>query len=184
MNDHLTPETLQLLADGEIPEDQAVAARAHLNSCPSCASAAQKVQRFDQMLRRVPLNRTRSRFTQDILGQLDIVPRAPLAFRILEHAGSVFGVVLVLSILLVVFVLTRSPGRGGEGVQEGIAGAVMQKMDSALDQGLAGFAGWLTHAAPQVFGHGAIGISLMLLVMVPAIALVDRLWGRKRVIGG
>jgi len=184
MNDHLTPELLQLLTDGEIPEDQAVAVRAHVNSCPLCSSAAQRIQLFDKALRRVPLNRTRSRFTQDILAQLHIVPRASMAFRILEHAGSVFGVVLVLSILLVVFVLTRSPGRGGEGVQEGIGGAVMQTMDSTLDQGLAAFAGWLTHAAPQIFGHGAIGITLMFLVIVPAIALVDRFWGRKRMIGG
>lgn len=184
MNDHLTPELLQLLTDGEIPEDQAVAVRAHVNSCPLCSSAAQRIQLFDKALRRVPLNRTRSRFTQDILAQLHIVPRASMAFRILEHAGSIFGVVLVLSVLLVVFVLTRSTGHGGEGVQEGIGGAAMQTMDSALNQGVAVFSRWLTHAVPQVFSHGAIGISLMLLLMVPAIALVDRLYGRKRMIGG
>ncbi len=92
--------------------------------------------------------------------------------------------VLVLSILLVVYVSATSPARGSEGVQQDVAGRVMQTVKSALDQGLAGFSGWLTHAAPQVFGHGAIGISLMLLLMVPAIALIDRLWGRKRMIGG
>jgi anti-sigma factor RsiW len=184
MNDHLSPEMLQLLADGELPEDQAVAARVHMTVCPSCASAAQKIQRFDRALRRLPFNRTQPRFTQDVLTQLRILPRAPLAFRILEHAGSAFGVVLVLSVLLVVYVSATSPGRGGELVPEGVAGTVLQTVKSALDQGLAGFTGWLAHALPQVFGHGAIGISLMLLLMVPAIALIDRLWGRKRVIGG
>jgi len=184
MNDHLTPEMLQQLADGELPEEQTVAAHVHLSACPSCASTARKMQRFDRALRRLPLHRTRSRFTQDVLAQLQIVPRAPLAFRILEHAGSVFGVVLVLSILLLVYVSATSPGRGSEGVQEGTSGRVLQTMDSALDQGMAVFSGWLMHAAPQVFGHGAIGISLMLLLLVPAIALVDWLWGRKRVMGG
>jgi len=184
MNDHLPPDVLQLLTDGELPEDQAVAARAHMTACPSCASAAQKIQRFDRALRRLPLRRSRSRFTQDVLTQLHIVPRAPLAFRILEHAGSVFGVVLVLSILLVVYVSATSPGRGGEWIQEGAVGRVTQTVTSALDQSLTGFSGWLSHAAPQVFGHGAIKISLMLLLLVPAIALIDRLWGRKRMIGG
>jgi anti-sigma factor RsiW len=184
MNDHLTPDVLRLLEDGELPEEQAVAARVHMSACPQCSSAAQEIQRFDRALRRLPLQRSRPGFTQDVLAQLQIVPRAPLAFRILEHAGSVFGVVLVLSILLVVYVSATSPARGSEGVQQEAAGRVMQTVMSALDQGLAGFSGWLTHAAPQVFGHGAIGISLMLLLMVPAIALVDRLWGRKRMIGG
>jgi anti-sigma factor RsiW len=184
MNDHLNPEMLQLLADGELPEDQAVGARVHVSACPSCASAVQKMQRFDRALRRLPLHRTRPRFTQEVLSQLHIVPRAPLAFRILEHAGSVFGVVLVLSILLVVYLSATSAGRGGGGMREGVSGRVLQTMDTALDQGLAVFSGWLTHAAPQVFSHGAIGISLMLLLMVPAIALVDWIWGRKRMIGG
>jgi anti-sigma factor RsiW len=184
MNDHLTPDILQLLADRELPEEQAVAARVHLISCPQCASAAQKIQRFDRVVRRLPLRRSRTRFTQDVLAQLHIVPRAPLAFRILEHAGSVFGVVLVLSILMVVYVSATNPGRGSEGMLEGVSGKVLQSMDSALDQALAAFSGWLADAAPQVFGHGAIEISLMLLIMVPAIALIDRLWGRKRMIGG
>ena len=184
MNDHLTPDLLQFLADGELPEDQATAARAHLTACPSCASAARRIQRFDRALHRLPLQRSRPRFTQDVLGQLHIVPRAPLAFRILEHAGSAFGVMLVLSTLLVVYVSATSPGVGSEGVQQEVAGRVMQSVKSALDQGLTRFSGWLTHAAPQVFGHGAISVSLMLLLMVPAIALIDRLWGRKRMIGG
>jgi hypothetical protein len=179
MNDHLTPDVLQMLADGELAEEQAAAARAHVNVCPSCALDAEKIQRFDRAMRMLPLQRSRRSFTRDVLAQLHVVPGTPLAFRILEHAGSIFGVVLVLSILLAVYVSTTSRGHGGEGV----TGAVFQKMNLALDQGLAEFSGWLAHAAPQVFSQGAIGISLMLLLMVPAIALVDRLWGRKRMIG-
>jgi len=40
MSNHLTPETLSALVDGELPVDQLAQANEHLSACPTCTSSA------------------------------------------------------------------------------------------------------------------------------------------------
>jgi len=183
MTEHVTHETLQLFADGELTEASAQSVRHHLQECASCSAALGTMVKFDRFARSMPVPVLRREFTRDLLTRLGIQPRTPLLFRLLEHAASVVAVLLVVWMGATVWALIALAG-GDHGVNQEFPGqGVVNAAGKWLERGYVEFGDWLSRIVPNVFGGQAAKIAVMLLLVIPLVALVDWLVGRNGTAG-
>jgi|WetSurMetagenome_2_1015567.scaffolds.fasta_scaffold196270_2 hypothetical protein len=179
MTEHVTHEVLQLLADGELTGETAQWVQDHIQACASCSATFRMMVKFDRFARAMPVPVVRREFTQDLLSRLGIRQPPSLLFRIVEHAASVVAVFLVVMMGATIWAL-MSLSNGGDGVNQEFPG---QKVFGAtgkwLEAAYGGFGDWLSRIVPNVFGGQAAKIAVMLLLMVPLVALVDWLVGRR-----
>ncbi len=183
MTEHPTHETLQLLADGELDGNAAFPVRRHLDLCTSCAATYACLVSFDRLMRTAPVLAPGPEFTQRVLSRLGIQPPVPWLFRILEHAASIVGVLLVVGMAAVVWILLARTGEVGN-MQQELPGQVL--LDGAgrwLEHGYAVSSGWLTRIIHMAFGSQAGKITVMVLLMVPLVGFVDWMVRRKGATG-
>jgi anti-sigma factor RsiW len=179
MTEHITHEMLQLLADGELSVDAAQSVQNHLRECASCSATFGAMVKFDRFARAMPVPVLRREFAQDLLSRLGIRPPTPFLSRMVEHAASVIAVFLVVFMGATIGALV-SLSNEGEGVNQEFPG---QKVVSVaviwMERAYSEFGDWLSRIVPLVFGSQTAKIAVMLLLMVPLVALVDWLVGRK-----
>ncbi len=183
MTEHVTHEMLQLLADGELTGDTALSVQQHIRECASCSATFGTLVKFDRFARTIPVPVPRREFTQDLFSRLGIQPHTPLLFRIFEHVASVIAVLLVVMMGATVWALIALAG-GDFGVHQEFPGQkVVNVAGKWLESGYVEFGDWLSRIIPNVFGGQAAKIAVMLLLMVPLVAVVDWLVGRKGTAG-
>jgi hypothetical protein len=179
MTEHITHEMLQLLADGALYGDAARSVQNHLGECADCSATFATMVKFDRFVRAMPLPVLRREFPQDLLSRLGIRPPTPFLFRIVEHAASVVAVFLVVLMGVTIGALL-SLSNGGEGANQELPGQkVLSPAVKWMETAYGEFGDWLSRIVPLVFGSQTAKIVVMLLLMVPLVALVDWLVGRK-----
>jgi anti-sigma factor RsiW len=183
MTEHVTHEVLQLLADGELAGDAAQSVQRHVRECASCSATFGTMAKFDRFVRTMPVPALRREFTRDLISRLGIPPHTPLLFRIFEHAASVVAVILVVMMGATVWALVALAD-GESGVNQDFPGQrVVNVAGRWLERGYVDFGDWLSRIIPNVFASQAAKVAVMLLLMVPLVAFVDWLIGRKGTAG-
>ncbi|MFN0157908.1 MAG: anti-sigma factor family protein [Bacteroidota bacterium] len=176
---HPPNDTLQLYVDGELDAVGIAEVRQHLNECPRCESEVRSLVLMSASLKTMPLEKTSAGFTRNVLGALQLAPKSPLMFRLLEKAGYFMGLVMVLGLMLGAFTMTGVIQL--EQVQQGVgyAGRVFTEVDGTVSGFTSGLTAFLTKYMPFAFGKGSVGIVTFSLVFLALLAVADKLFGGK-----
>jgi anti-sigma factor RsiW len=178
MTEHPSHETLQLLADGELDGNSALSVRRHLDLCATCAATFASLVSFDRLMRTAPNVSPGREFTQRVLSRLGIQPKVPWHFRMLEHAASIVGVLLVAGMAAAVWIVLAQTGEVGK-MQQELPGQIL--LDDAgrwMENAYAVCSGWLTRIVRTALGSQAGKITVMIVLMVPLVVFVD--WRVRR----
>ena len=173
-NSHSSLEQLHALVDRELDPGEHAIVAGHLQGCARCRSLYESLVRFDSACKRIPLERVSPAFTRSVMASLGIVPKSPLMFRLLEHAAYLFGMVIVLAFMTTAFVLTGVIRTEDVAASSGAGGKVLDSMGTGLSKASGVLSGWFTEFFPFGANHGALSISAAVVVVVLALALVDR----------
>ncbi len=181
MNDrHLTMEELNLLIDDAASAGDKSIIRLHLGGCSKCRALHQSLERIDSAVRRISLERVSREFTHNVLASLNIVPKTPFLFRVVENLPYVFALMIVVGLMLSVFVATGVIGP--EQRQE--TQTTVTQISNAVAGGLSALVGNFNDVMrtyfPFLYGGEAVKLMLMAGVAVAALAMFDRLL-RKRI---
>ena len=183
MNGHYAEAMLQDLHDGVLSDAEQVAVHAHLEVCRTCAALDKRVMAFDRALRMVPLEQPDTAFTAQVLARCTGRGSVGWLDRVLEPrivggiTVALFGIAGTLNAILLSLPGHADPGTGVwwnaalDGVARGFAA------------GPETFASWVRQCVPQVFSHGALQVSLAVVLLVPLFLLADRFLGKRRVMG-
>ncbi len=176
---HPANDTLQLYVDGELDATRVADVRRHLDECPRCEADVRTLVLMSASLKATPLEKTGAGFTRNVLGAMQLAPKAPLIFRLLEKAGYFVGLVIVLGIMSAVFTMTGviQPGHVQQGV--GYAERVYTQVDGVVSGLSAGLTAFLTKYMSFVFGKGSVGIVTFSLVFLALLAIADKLLGGR-----
>jgi hypothetical protein len=178
-NSHSSLEQLYALVDRQLDPGEHAIVAGHLQVCVRCRSLYESLVRFDSDCKRLPLERVSPGFTRSVMASLGIVPKSPLIFRLLEHAAYLFGMVIVLAFMTAIFVLTGVIRTEDIAASSGPGGKVLDTMGTGLSKYSEVLSGWLTGFFPHGFDHGTLSISAAVIIVVLALALVDkRITGR------
>jgi anti-sigma factor RsiW len=178
-NSHSSLEQLYALVDRELDPGEHAIVAGHLAVCARCRSRYESLVRFDSACKRIPLERASPGFTRSVMASLGIVPKSPLMFRLLEHAAYLFGMVIVLAFMTAIFVLTGVIRTEDVAASSDLGGKALDTMGTGLSKASGVLSGWLTEFFPFGGSHGALSISAAVVVVVLALALVDkRITGR------
>ena len=153
--------------------------REHLQSCPHCRQVLRVMARVEHGLKTLPPERTGEQFTESILARLQPGSSSPLLFRLLGSIASLVGLFLVLAVMLGVFLFTGVIEMGP--VTEGGTKAqqVFQEAGGVVSAQVGAFTALLKEYLPFAFGTGSIGITLVVLLVVSALAIADRVFGKR-----
>jgi anti-sigma factor RsiW len=173
-NSHSSIEQLYALIDRELDPGEHALVAGHLQACERCRSQYESLVRFDSACKRVPLETLSPDFTRSVMASLGIVPKNPLIFRLLEHVAYLFGMLIVLAFMTAAFVLTGVIKTEDVTANSGPAGKVLDTIGTGVGTASGILGNWLTGFFPSGFNHGAISISAAVVVVVLALALVDR----------
>jgi hypothetical protein len=171
---HSSPEQLYALVDRKLDPAEHELVTVHLQACAQCRSLYESLLRFDSASRRIPLEKVSPGFTRSVMASLGIVPKSPLMFRLLEHAAYLFGMVIVLAFMTAIFVLTGVIKTEDVAASSDLGGRALDTMGTGLSKASGVLSGWLTEFFPFGTNHGALSISAAVVVVVLALALVDR----------
>ncbi|MEO8168363.1 MAG: zf-HC2 domain-containing protein, partial [bacterium] len=173
-NEHLTGEQLHLFVDGMLPANEAVAAAAHLRSCSRCRHALEGLQHLATALRNLPASNLGSEFTRNVLRRLDIIPKSPVLFRVVENFAYVFGMMLVLGVMLAVFVLTGAVDSSQVSNTQTWANKAGGAVGEYTLHFASGLSAVLQSYLPFIFGNGNLKIAIMGLAAIGLLAVIDR----------
>lgn len=87
-------ELVEAIAAGEVEPDDAL--RAHIESCPPCASALASARRIEALLETRPAPAPPARFTATVLQRIRVEQ-----WRAEQHVDRLFNVAMVVAVLLV-----------------------------------------------------------------------------------
>jgi len=174
LNSHISLEQLYALVDRELDPAEHALVTEHLRACARCRSLYESLVRFDAACKRIPLERVSPGFTRTVLASLGIVPNTPLIFRLFEHAAYLFGTVIVLAFMTVIFVLTGVIKTEDIAAGKSLGDQALDTMGTGLSKASGALSGWLAEFFPSGFNHAALSISLAIIVVLIALALVDR----------
>jgi anti-sigma factor RsiW len=165
---HVSLEQLSALAAGERGVDVEDGRQQHLDSCPLCSRRYAQMQRIDRALRHLPIPAVGGAFTATVLRRVARTARTPLAFRLLEHGASVFGILFVVAAILSAYLAAEASSVGQQG--DGPVGNVVREGGTLISLG----GRWIVQHSGSFLGDGS-GVLLMLgLVAVGMIFLFDR----------
>lgn len=177
--EHLTNGQLQSLVDGMLPSSEAAAVTAHLRICSRCRNASAGLQRLDTTLRNLPTAKLGSDFTRNVLTRLDIVPKSPVLFRVVENFAYVFGMMLVLGVMLAVFVLTGVVDSSQVSDTQTWLNNVGDGVGEYTSHFVGMFSSLLQSYLPFIFGNGNFKIAIMGTIAVGMLMVLDRFLKRK-----
>jgi anti-sigma factor RsiW len=183
MNGHYAESMLQDYHDGVLSDAEQVALHAHLEECQTCAALDKRVMAFDRALRMVPLEQPGPAFTARVLARID--RRGPVEWldRVLEPrmiAGTTFALFGAVGTMNAVLLSLPGDAHAGTGF---MWGATLDGIARGIAAGPDALASWLRQFLPQVFSHGALQVSLAMVLLVPLFLCADRILARRRVPG-
>jgi len=173
MTDHVSHETLALLADGELAGDAARAVRRHLRECEQCSRELAGNVEFNRHMRALPSPRLRREFTQVVLSNLGIPRRPSFLDRCFEHFASIVAAFLVLvmggSVGLMLTIADNAQG-GTPGLTRVTAA---DKAWRWFEMRFGELEDLLADQLSRAPGGMAAKIAVMILLMVTAVSVVD-----------
>ncbi|HUI10629.1 MAG TPA: zf-HC2 domain-containing protein [Bacteroidota bacterium] len=172
--DHCTPEDLHMLLDGALSPAESAAARAHIASCPGCASRYSALRRLDGAIRALPLLTVSPGFTSTVMSALDPVMPVSRPFRFFTWVAFQVCLISVLLFGLGVCALAGFITPGGE-APGGIGETSLAMLESALSAGVSFITSLLgnpAHAGPYI-------ITLCTVLVVLMLAPLDRIFASK-----
>lgn len=176
---HYTPDQLQMAIDGSLTTNEQAMIKDHVRTCIECGRAHAALLRVHRGMKKLPLEKTSSDFTRNVLVNLGIAPKSPLLFRLLEKSAYMFGLFIVLGIMLAAFVATgviemRQITEGGSYVRN-----LLTTSGGFADKGIGAFSNALKQYLPFAFGKGSMAISVFAMLVVAALAIADKLFGGR-----
>jgi anti-sigma factor RsiW len=184
MSEHVSPEMLQLLADGHLEGEAAESVRRHLQECAGCAASYGAITKFDRFMRRIPSPVLEKEFADRVLLTLGIPPRPSLTFRFLTHAASIVGFSMVVLMGGAIWAILTF-AHEGEVTGEKIPGA--QELETVVNWVNAAFAtsgAWLSRVLSVMQMSQGAKVLFILLCMAVLVAAGERIAGRKRTTSG
>jgi len=182
MNDHLTLESLQALADGALAGPEETSARAHIRTCPRCSRLLKRLEVFDRSMRDLPLERAPESLTRSVMHRIGIAPRTSFLLRMVSLLPYLFGLLVVLGVLLAVYASTGVVSGPISSQVGSFVAETSAPLRGILGEGSDAFRG-LGHSLIRLFTAGGVMAAIVpVLVAVIVVAFVDRTWG-KRLLG-
>lgn len=178
-SEHLTNEQLQSFVDGMLPANEAASATVHLRICSRCRNASAALRRLDMTLRNLPIANLGGDFTRNVLTRLDIVPKSPVLFRVVENLAYVFGMMIVLGVMLAVFVLTGVIDSTQVSNTQTFLNNAGDAVAEQTSHFVTSFASVLQSYLPFIFGNGNLKIAVMGTATVGMLVVLDKFLKRK-----
>ena len=178
-SNHCSSSQLNTYIDQSLSQDEARVVDEHLHGCPECRRALRGIVDLDSALRSLPLVRVNPGFTNKVMGGLYLAPRSPFLFRALEKVSYAFGLFIVVAIMLAAFVLTGVIEMVQVAESQSVVSELVSKSGESLGVGFRTFGELLSKYWSSTFGKGTLGISSFIVIVVFAIATVDKLLARR-----
>lgn len=173
---HCTSEQLQMLLDERVADSDRQEILAHLRGCGACTARFESLRKLDGGLRRLPMESAGSELTGKVMAGIIPGGRLPIAFRLVEHLAYIFAVLIVTGIILAVFIATGVIDSGQVSEGQTVASTYFSATGDWLMEGLRNASVWLQHYLPA---KGATNIVMSLIVVLGALALLDRFLHRR-----
>jgi anti-sigma factor RsiW len=177
--DHVSREVIQAFLDGRLDPETLRLVSDHLTVCRECRWESKGLQALDRALRQMPLERTGAAFTATVMRRLGLSPEGKRVGSLAENLAYLAGLLIVLGLMVTVFLLTGVFGSSSNVTDLSAVADAVAKARDATGKGLGEFARWLVTFFPFAFGKGALGISIAVLLIASALAIVDRTVGRR-----
>jgi anti-sigma factor RsiW len=178
---HCSSAQLQSYLDGRLRKDEEKLVTVHLQGCEQCKRAYEVVARIDAWLKRMPRESVSSGFTQSLMAKLHLAPKSSLLFRLLENVAYLFGLVIVLGTMVVVFILTGTVDTEQVSQTQGAVSEALSRIGDGVSVTLGAVTGWMHQLFPFAFAKGSMGITMFGMLVVLALAAVDWLVRRRYV---
>jgi anti-sigma factor RsiW len=174
--DHPTDDDLQGYIDDR---DRFPRVREHLETCRRCREIDRILRRVDGGLRTLPHGVTGGEFTQTVMSRIAAARTSPFLFRLFGSLAHLVGLFAVLGAMVGVFLFTGVIDRGQ--VEHGgvMAQEYMDQIGGALAGGMIALTNTLRTLFPFAFGNESGLIWLLVAVVASALALADRVVGRR-----
>ncbi len=177
--DHPTTEELLQFVDRSLAPSDRAGVEEHLSKCPSCARAAEEMERVVTGVRKLPLERTSPGFTASVLHEVGLVTSGRRQSRVLEIAAAMAAMMLVAGLLLTAFfaggLLSQNEGSDTHTAVE----RILNTGGDAIARGMNGVGTAMAPYLSFLFGKDALGISVMALAVLVLLAVVDWFAGRR-----
>jgi len=181
MHEHISDDLIQELIDGSLGAEDLGRVREHLENCAVCNAVHKSLLRFDNTMRRLPLERPGPAFTANVMAQLDPGLGLVRALRFLEIVPNILGLSIVLGSMLLVFVWTGVVDVSRFSWEEGYFGGVAGEAGATISSVLGTASVWLSDFLPFVFGSKTLNISISIVAVIVILAGIDRGIGRRLV---
>jgi anti-sigma factor RsiW len=168
---HLTTTQMQEYADG-LSEGSGY--ESHVRSCAECRMNLKRFRDLEKTLRRIPLERVSSGFTEGLMKQLGVRESSSFAWAILKNLAPLLALTFVLGVLFAV--LQLSGVFQGSQVQPSVEAtqSAYVKLGGSVSAAIGAFNGWLEKYFSFAFAKSSYGLTVFLLLFLGAIALLDR----------
>jgi len=176
---HYSSEQFNMLLDGRATAEETQRMREHLVGCSDCRSAFERLADVDVLLHKLSILETRPDFTRLLMDQILVAPKASFAFRLLEKLPYLFGLLIVLSTMIVAFVVTGVFDVTQFDQTRTAAGGIAGRMGESLATAMGSFSAWLVQYVPFAFGKGSMSVAFFTVAIVVMLAAVDRLVGKR-----
>jgi anti-sigma factor RsiW len=184
MSEHVSRETLQLLADGQLDREAVKSVRRHLEKCAGCAASYGSMTKFNDFMRRMPSPVLEREFADKVLLSLGIPPRPSLTFRFLAHAASIVGFFMVVLMGGTIWALLTF-AHDGEVTGQKLPGArEVETVGNWVTSAYASAGVWISRALSTMQISQGARVLFVLLLMATLVAAGERLAGRKRTTSG
>jgi anti-sigma factor RsiW len=165
---HLTRAELYAYRDGQLPAEEAGAARGHLESCRRCAGVFEDLGRVDGAISSLPLERVDESFTEKVMAQVGLSTLNTGLYRFVVYLPSVVGLILVLGVMGGAYLLAGGMGAGGEHTGLAHTGSTFMQ---TIETSMRALVGWLA----SLGSSGALAITAFALGLLVLVALGDLL---------
>ena len=182
MNDHISLEDLQALADGALGGTEEASARAHVRTCPRCSQILKRFEAFDRSMRGLPLERAPESLTRSVMRGIGIAPGTSLFVRAVGVLPYLFGLLVVLAVMLTVYVSTGVVSRPVSSRVGSLVAETSAPVRKAVGEGVDTFMELGRGLAQLLEARGIMAAAVPVLVVLVLVAFVDRFWG-KRLLG-
>ena len=169
---HPTPEQLYDLIDGDTEATSRNAVEAHLRDCPECRKTVGGFKWLGEAIRRAPLERAPEEFTRKVMKELE--ESSSLAWTILKNLAPFVALLIVAGLVLII--LQVSGSFDGSGVQESVRAtqSFIDRAGNGASSGITALNGWLGTYFSFAFARSSYGLTVFLIALFGAIALLDK----------
>ena len=167
---HLTPLQLLEYRDGLRGEE----AEHHLPTCQECSEKLRALQRVEDSIRRIPLEKVSPGFADQVMRRLGVSESPSIGWTIFKNLAPLLALTIVTGIVGAALQLTGAYQSPEVQQSSQSAQSIYNQMSGRMATGIETLNGWLRDYVSFAFTESTTGLTIFLVAVFALTALLDK----------